>query len=114
VGRETFEASLRCLGARGHLVVFGLSSGAVPPFDINRLSGIAGGGTRGSLYLTWATLNDWASDAESLRRRGGEVLDGVGATFVLPPVTRLPLERAADAHRTLEDRGFLGKVLLIP
>lgn len=115
VGRDTFEISLRSLGSRGRLVVFGLSSGPVPPFDINRLSGITGDGLRGSLYLTWATLNDWAADVTSLRHRAREVLNGLAdGSLRLPDIHRLPLAQAAEAHRLLEDRSFAGKVLLIP
>jgi hypothetical protein len=40
--------------SKGHLVLFGLTNGSVPPFDINRLSGITGSGNRGSLFLTGA------------------------------------------------------------
>src|SRR2546428_650767 len=38
VGKDTFSRSLDCLSARGLLVAFGQSSGAVPPFDILTLS----------------------------------------------------------------------------
>jgi NADPH2:quinone reductase len=54
IGKTTFEGSIACLRKRGMLVVYGQSSGAVPPFDINRLSGITPGSGRGSLFLTWA------------------------------------------------------------
>ena len=37
VGRTTFDNSLKVLRARGSLIVFGLSSGPVPPFDMNQL-----------------------------------------------------------------------------
>ncbi len=115
VGKDTFEAGLRCLGSRGHLVVFGLSSGPVPSFEINRLSGITGGGVRGSLFLTWATLNDWAADAPTLRRRAADILKWVGAgTLSLPQIHKFSLSQASLAHRTLEDRHFSGKILLIP
>ena len=38
VGRSTFDASLACLRRRGMMVLFGASSGPVPPFDIQRLN----------------------------------------------------------------------------
>ena len=50
VGKSTFEQSLACLRSRGSMVLFGGSSGAVPPFDLIRLSQM------GSLYVTRPTL----------------------------------------------------------
>ena len=49
VGKSTFEQSLRCLRPRGLLALFGGASGAVPPFDLIRLSQM------GSLYITRPT-----------------------------------------------------------
>src|SRR5436305_4491627 len=49
VGRTTFDASLACLAPHGVLVLFGQSSGPVPPFDLQRLA------RGGSLYLTRPT-----------------------------------------------------------
>src|SRR6185312_4850130 len=49
VGKTTFEKSLEVLRPRGTLVLFGASSGAVPPFDLIRLS------LMGSLYITRPT-----------------------------------------------------------
>src|SRR3989440_10764749 len=37
VGRNTFDASLASLRPHGVLVLYGYSSGPIPPFDINRL-----------------------------------------------------------------------------
>src|SRR2546423_1128205 len=37
VGKDTFMKSLAALKRRGTLVLFGASSGAVPPFDVNEL-----------------------------------------------------------------------------
>ena len=46
VAKDTFEKSLNCLAPRGYLVLYGQSSGPVPPFDVNQLS------AKGSLFLT--------------------------------------------------------------
>src|ERR1700722_8831893 len=53
VGKSTFEKSLEVLRPRGTLVLFGGASGAVPPFDLIRLS------TMGSLYVPRPTLKDY-------------------------------------------------------
>src|SRR5207253_1802798 len=50
VGKTTFEKGLNVLRPRGYMVLFGGSSGAVPPFDLIQLS------TKGSLYVTRPTL----------------------------------------------------------
>src|SRR5262249_54298176 len=50
VGRTTFEQSLACLRPRGMLVLFGQSSGAVPPVDLQILA------HNGSLFVTRPTL----------------------------------------------------------
>ena len=107
VGKDTFDASLASLARRGTLVLFGASSGPVPPVDPQRLN--AGG----SLFLTRPTLYHHIAEPDELAWRArevfGAVADGsldvrVGATY--------PLADAADAHRALESRATTGKVLL--
>ncbi|MGQ0601657.1 MAG: quinone oxidoreductase family protein [Anaerolineales bacterium] len=115
VGRETFDKNINVLGARGHLVIFGLSSGNIPPFDINRLSGITGAGNKGSLSITWPTLNDYAAERADLLWHANSVLDWVGdGTLTVHVAAKLPLSQAAEAHRLLEGRQVAGKVLLLP
>jgi NADPH:quinone reductase len=108
VGQSTFEKSLNVLKTRGSMVLFGQSSGPVPPFSPSLLA-------KGSLFLTRPTLFHYVADRASLEWRAGEVLSAaasgrlhvrIGATF--------PLAAAADAHRALEGRKTTGKVLLIP
>ena len=109
VGRDTFDASLTCLRRRGHLVLFGQSSGAVEPFDPQRLA--AGG----SLYLTRPTLSDYVADADELRWRAGELFERIGDGRLDVRIDRtVPLAEAADAHRYIEQRRTRGKVLLLP
>jgi NADPH:quinone reductase len=108
VGRATFEDSLRCLRQRGVLVVYGASSGPVPPFDIQRL------GPAGSLYVTRPALAHHTSDRTELLSRAGEVLGLVAAGRLRVHVGgRYPLEEAQQAHRDLEGRASVGKLLLI-
>src|SRR5437763_12044937 len=71
VGKTTFEQSLQCLRPRGLLVLFGGASGAVPPFDLIRLS------TMGSLYVTRPTLKDYIATEPELRTRAKDVFDAV-------------------------------------
>lgn len=115
VGRTTFDAGIKTLRAQGYMVVFGLTSGPVPAFDINRLSGITGSGNKGSLFLTWATLNDYAAQREDLLWRAKDVLQWIGdGSLTVYIADTFPLDGVVEAHRLLESRQIGGKVLLLP
>ncbi len=108
VGKDTFEKSLNCLALRGMLVLYGQSSGPVPPFDPQVLA------QKGSLFLTRPVLWHYTADREELLWRAGEVLGWVRTGEVRLRIDRaLPLAQAADAHRALEARQTTGKVLLL-
>lgn len=109
VGRTTFEQSLSVLRPRGMMVLFGGSSGAVPPFDLIKLS------TLGSLFVTRPTLKDYTATRADLEARAGEVFRQVAAgSLKLRVEHRYPLVEAARAHRDFEGRKTMGKLLLIP
>jgi len=109
VGKSTFEKSLEVLRTRGIMVLFGGSSGAVPPFDLIRLS------TLGSLYVTRPTLKDYVATRADLEARANAVLQSVArGTLKLRIEHIYPLTDAAHAHRDLESRKTTGKLLLIP
>ncbi len=109
VGKSTFEQSLTCLRPRGTLVLFGASSGPVPPFDLIRLS------TLGSLYITRPTLKDYIATRADLLFRANDVLQSIGAGTLKLRIEHIyPLADAAQAHRDLESRSTTGKLLLIP
>ena len=109
VGKSTFEQSLTCLRPRGLMVLFGGASGAVPPFDLIRLS------TMGSLFVTRPTLKDYIATSADLMARAGDVFNGVAAgNLKLRLEHTYPLKDAAQAHRDLEGRATTGKLLLIP
>lgn len=107
VGATTFHDSLRSLRRRGMLVLFGQSSGPVPPLDPLLLSG------HGSLFLTRPTLAHYTAERSELLRRASEVLGWVREGKLDVRVDRvLPLDDAAAAHRLLESRATAGKLLL--
>jgi NADPH2:quinone reductase len=109
VGKTTFEGSLGCLKPRGLMALFGGSSGAVPPFDLIKLS------TMGSLYLTRPTMKDYIATREDLDQRAGDIFRWVlEGTLKLRLEHTYPLAEAAQAQRDLEARKTTGKVLLIP
>ncbi len=109
VGKTTFDASLASLRVRGMLVLFGGSSGQVPPFDPQRLN--AGG----SLFLTRPTIAHYTRTRLEIEWRMSELL-GLAASGQLDVRVgeKFPLEAAAEAHRALEGRKTTGKVVLIP
>lgn len=107
VGRATFDASLASIRRRGMLVLFGGSSGQVPPFDLQRLN------AAGSLYVTRPTLGDYTVTTDELRGRSDELFAAVAAgTLDVRIGARFPLSEAAAAHRALEGRATTGKVIL--
>lgn len=108
VGRDTFDKSLNCLRPRGMLVLFGQSSGAVPPFDPQILN------AKGSLFLTRPTLAHYTADGDELHRRAGDLFAWMQAGELQVRIDRtFPLSEAPDAQRYLEARQSKGKVLLL-
>ena len=109
VGKSTFEHSLACLRARGMMVLFGGASGAVPPFDLIRLS------TMGSLYVTRPTLKDYIASRADLEARAADVFNQVANGSLAVRIGHtFPLAEVAQAHRDLEARRTTGKILLKP
>ena len=109
VGLTTFDKSLNCLRPRGTLVLWGQSSGPVPPFNPNILNG------KGSLFLTRPSLGHYLLTREELLWRAGDVLAWTQSGKLKPRIERAyPLADAAAAHRDLESRRTAGKLLLIP
>jgi NADPH2:quinone reductase len=109
VGKDTFDDSLAALRPRGMMVLFGASSGQVPPVDPQRLN------SGGSLFLTRPTLVHYIADLEELRWRASEVFDWIskgelevriGGTY--------PLADASRAQEDLAGRRTTGKLLLLP
>lgn len=109
VGKTTFEKGLNVLRPRGMMVLFGGSSGAVPPFDLIALS------QKGSLYVTRPTLVNYIATRDELMTRAGAVFGMMAAgTLKLRIEHTYPLAEAQRAHRDLEGRKTTGKLLLIP
>ena len=109
VGATTFDKSLNCLVPLGMLVLFGQSSGIVPPFNLSVLA------QRGSLFVTRPMLFHYVADRARLAWRANEILTWVKEGSLKLRIDKtFPLVAAADAHRALEARQTTGKVLLIP
>ena len=109
VGRDTFDDSLSALKPRGTMVLFGASSGAVPPFDINVLQ------NKGSLHLTRPTLAHYTATREELLWRSGDLFTWLRESKLKLRIERTyPLAQAAQAQIDLASRTTAGKLLLIP
>lgn len=109
VGKDTFDASLASIKVRGTLVLFGGSSGPVPPFQLQRLN------THGSLYVTRPKTGDYLRTDEERQWRTREVCELVAAGKLDIHIgNRFALSDAASAHAALEARATTGKTILVP
>ena len=109
VGKTTFDKGLNVLRPRGFMVLFGGSSGPVPPFDPIQLA------QKGSLYVTRPTLFQYIASREELLARSGAVFGMMAAGKLKLRIEHTyPLAEAQQAHRDLEGRKTTGKLLLLP
>jgi NADPH2:quinone reductase len=106
VGKDTFAASLDSLAPGGYLVIYGQSSGYVPPFDLMTLQ------EKGSLFLTRTNglpyLKEYPHYLEQFVAwvKQGRLSVKVDRTY--------PLAEASQAHAAFEQRRVSGRVLLLP
>lgn len=109
VGKATFEKNLNVMRLRGMLVLYGMSSGPVPPVDPARLS------EKGSLYMARTTLAHFTATREELLARTTALFAMIAEGKLKVRVAKTyPLAEAAQAHRDMEARKVAGKLLLIP
>lgn len=106
VGKDTFEASLDSLAPGGYLVVYGQSSGYVPPFDLMVLQ------EKGSLFLTRTNGSPYIKEYPRYLElfvpwvKQGKLCIRVDRTY--------PLADAAQAHAAFEKRQVSGRIVLLP
>jgi NADPH:quinone reductase len=109
VGKTTFDKDLEVLLPRGYLLLFGASSGPVPPFDLAKLA------QKGSLFVTRPTIVHYIAAHEELQKRATDVLSMIATGKIKLRIEHIyPLKEAQQAHRDLEARKTTGKLLLIP
>jgi NADPH2:quinone reductase len=107
VGKDTFMKSLDCLRPRGIMVLFGASSGPVPPMDLSLLA------QKGSLLITRPTLGTFVATRPLLEENSADLFSVVGSGEVKINVNQTyPLQQAAQAHRDLEARKTTGSTVL--
>jgi NADPH:quinone reductase len=109
VGKETFNGGLDCLKPRGYMVLFGASSGPVPPLDPQVLN------QKGGLFLTRPSLAQYTATREELLWRAESLFSWIGQNNLSVRIGgTYALSDAEQAHRDLEGRKTTGKLLLIP
>jgi NADPH:quinone reductase len=109
VGKVTFDRSLDCLRPRGFMILYGQSSGAVPPVDPQTLN------RKGSLYLTRPNLAHYSATREELLSRTSDLFEWVLEGSLEVRIGEIhPLADVTEAFRRLEGRATSGKVLLRP
>ncbi len=109
VGKATFDKGLNCLKTRGYMVLFGQSSGAVPPLDPQVLN------AKGSLYLTRPTLAYYVASPGELSMRANDLFAWIAEGKLKVAIAKsFPLAKAAQAQEFLASRKAEGKVVLEP
>lgn len=109
VGKATFEKNLNVMRLRGMLVLYGMSSGPVPPVDPAKLS------EKGSLYMARTTLAHFTATREELLARTAALFGMIAeGKLKLKIAKKYRLAEAVQAHRDMEARNAVGKLLLIP
>jgi NADPH2:quinone reductase len=114
VGATTFNSSLNSLKSRGLMVLYGQSSGLVPPLDLNMGLGRLDR-ERGSFFITRPIIGHYLSDRVAYQDSTSRLFNYIQTGQLKLRIGDLyPLERAYLAHKALEDRSDRGKFLLIP
>ncbi len=109
VGKDTFDGSLDSLRPRGYMVLFGGSSGQVPPIDLQILN------QKGSLFVTRPKLADHTATRDELLWRAESLFTWIGQNNLDVRIGgTYKLSEADAAHRDLEGRNTTGKLILIP
>ncbi|PYX73805.1 MAG: NADPH:quinone reductase [Acidobacteria bacterium] len=109
VGKTTFDKGLNVLRPRGYMVLYGGSSGAVPPLDLVVLS------QKGSLFVTRPSLVNYIATRDELQARASAVFGMIAEGKLKLRIDHTyALADAAQAHRDLEGRRTTGKLLLLP
>jgi len=109
VGKDTFDGGLDCLRPRGYMVLFGQSSGPVPPFDLQILN------QKGGLYVTRPAIAQYTATREELLWRAESLFSWIGQGNLSVHIGgTYRLSEADQAHRDLEGRKTTGKLILMP
>jgi len=99
-GGDTWAKSLRCVKHGGRLLTCGATAGFDPPTDIR--------------YI-WSAEMDIRGSNGWTRQGLIDLLEMVSSGRLTPVIDRVvPLRDGIEAHRAMEERTFLGKIVITP
>jgi NADPH2:quinone reductase len=107
VGGDRFTDSLRSLREGGRVVVVGFTGGSIPEVKVNRL-------LLRNTEVIGAGWGAYVMGKPDLNREIGAAINRMIDDGVVVPVVgeRFPMERVADALKTLDERRATGKIVL--
>jgi NADPH2:quinone reductase len=109
VGQDTFDLSLNCIRPLGMMVLFGQSSGPVPPINVNLLA------QKGSVFLAKPTLATFMANPALRSELAEGFFSAIGSGEITVDISRRArLDDAAGVHRDLEARKTTGALILVP
>ncbi len=107
VGQATIQKSIQSVRPHGLCVLCGNSSGlveAISPMDL---------AAAGSIFFTRPRLSHHMRTRDEIVKRADEIFSAMREGQVRVRVCRtIPLEQAGEAHRLLQSRETIGKILL--
>jgi NADPH2:quinone reductase len=107
VGAATIERSIKATGLRGLCVLYGNSSGMVTSVAPMELA------AAGSIFFTRPRLGHHMLSHDEIARRGNRIFEDMASGRLKVSVHRsFKLEEVVEAHRLLESRTTMGKLLL--
>lgn len=106
VGKATFARDLEAAADRGHVVIYGFADGHPDPIQPTAL-------IDRSLTISGGNFQLHTQTRQVLLRRTSEVLSGIRQGWLSLHIDSVfPLAEAAEAHRRLEARQSMGKIIL--
>jgi NADPH:quinone reductase len=106
VGKTTFAKNFDALANRGWATIFGMASGPADPVGPNSLM-------MKSLTISGGAVFNYTATREELLGRARDVFAGMRDGWLKLRIHRVfPLAQAAEAHRLLESRETVGKLIL--
>lgn len=107
LGKSTIADSIKATRPRGLCVLYGNTTGlveAVAPMDL---------AAAGSIFFTRPRLGNHLTTREEISKRAGDLFSGLkNGTLKVSIAKVMPLQDAGEAHRLLESRATIGKILL--
>ncbi|HEY5609377.1 MAG TPA: quinone oxidoreductase [Alphaproteobacteria bacterium] len=108
IGKDTYPGSLECLAPRGLFLVYGNTSGPIPPVDTTLMM-------KRALYMTRFNVYSYAPTPQVLARMAGELFRMVKSGKIKIEVNQsYALKDAARAHEDMAARKTTGSTVLIP